>query len=103
VPEQDGRSTAQVLVRAHPRASRDQVGPFRDGVLHLRSTRPPAGGEANAALRRLLAAALGVAPSAVRLVSGERGRDKRYAVSGLSPDDLAQRLAAFRPADGTSD
>lgn len=90
-------------MRAHPRASRDGVGPYRDGVLHLRSTRPPADGEANAALRRLLSEALGVPSSAVRLVSGERGRDKRYEVDGLSREALAERLADFGPTIGPSD
>jgi uncharacterized protein YggU (UPF0235/DUF167 family) len=88
-----------VEVRAHPRSSRDGVGPFRAGVLHLRSTRPPADGEANAALRRLLADALGIAPSRVRLVSGERGRTKRYEVDGLSAEALAQRLAVIGGSD----
>jgi hypothetical protein len=99
VPEREAAPAAVVEVRAHPRSSRDGVGPFRDGILHVRSTRPPADGEANAALRRLLADALGIAPSRVRLVSGERGRSKRYEVAGFSREALAERLAAIGGSD----
>jgi uncharacterized protein YggU (UPF0235/DUF167 family) len=102
VPDR-GRRVTQVLVRAHPRSSRDGVGPYRDGILHLRSTRPAADGEANVALRRLLAEALDVAPSAVRLVSGERGRDKRYEIDGISREAVGARLAVFDPAVGPPD
>lgn len=90
---------AIVEVRAHPRASSDGVGPYRDGLLHVRTARPPAGGEANDALRRLLAGALEVAPSRVRLVSGERGRTKRFKVEGLEREALAARLAAIGRSD----
>jgi uncharacterized protein YggU (UPF0235/DUF167 family) len=90
---------AVVVVRAHPRAARDGAGPYRDGVLHLRTVRPAADGEANAALRRLLATALDVAPSRVRLLSGERGRTKRFEVDGVDAAGLAARLARIGPAD----
>jgi hypothetical protein len=88
-----------LTVRAHPRAASESIGPWSDGVLHVRVTRPPADGEANAAIRRAVAEALDVAPSRLRLVSGERGRTKRFAVHGLAPAELAARLAAIGPGD----
>jgi hypothetical protein len=94
-----GHRPAVVEVRAHPRASRDAVGPYRDGILHVRTVRPPAGGEANAAVARLLARTLDVAPSRVRLVAGERGRAKRFEVDGLDAEALAGRLAAMGGSD----
>lgn len=94
MPE-DAGATAILRVRAHPRAARDQVGPLVDHVLHVRVARPAADGEANAAVRRLLAGALRIAPTRLRLVSGERGRMKRYAVDGLDAAQLAARLAAI--------
>jgi hypothetical protein len=82
-------------VRAHPRGPRDAVGPLLDGVLHVRVTRPATDGQANAAVRRLVADALGLAPSRVRLVAGERARMKRYEVEGLDPAELRTRLAGI--------
>ena len=88
-----------LTVRAHPRASAASIGPWSDGVLHVRVTRPPADGEANAAIRRAVAAALQVAPSRLRLLSGERGRTKRFAIEGLEAADLEARLAAIGSGD----
>lgn len=99
MPDDTGRRHAVVEVRAHPRASRDAVGPYRDGILHVRTVRPPADGEANVALGRLVARALDVAPSRVRLVAGQRARAKRFAVEGLDAESLAERLAAIGGSD----
>lgn len=90
---------AVVSVRAHPRAARDHVGPVVDSVLHVRVARPAADGEANAAIRRLVARALGVAPTRLQLMGGARSRLKRYRVDGLDEAQLAARLAAIGPSD----
>jgi uncharacterized protein YggU (UPF0235/DUF167 family) len=82
-----------------PRASADRVGPFRDGVLRVRVTRPPADGEANRAVLVLVARALSIAPSRVVLVAGDRARRKRVRVDGLAAEELARRLAALGAAD----
>lgn len=78
-----------------PRASADAVGPYRDGVLRVRVTRPPADGEANRAVIGLVARTLGVAPRDVRLVAGTRGRRKRIEVNGIDDAELARRLEAM--------
>jgi uncharacterized protein len=78
-----------------PRASADRVGPFRDGVLRVRTTRPPADGEANRAVERLIADALGVPPSSVLVVAGQRARRKRMRIEGIDAGELGRRLAAL--------
>ena len=50
------------------------------GELRVRVAAPPVAGAANAALLRLIARELGLAPGAVRLVSGARSRRKSIAV-----------------------
>jgi uncharacterized protein YggU (UPF0235/DUF167 family) len=81
-----------LVVRVVPRSSRDAIGPFADGVLHVRVTRPPTGDEANRAVVRLVAGALGVPPTDIDLVTGRRARTKRLRVAGLPPDELTARL-----------
>lgn len=86
--------TATLRVRVQPRASRsDIVGWRQPGVLAVRVTAPPVEGEANRAVATLLAGALGIAASAVRVVRGERGRDKLVEVRGLTDVEVAARLA----------
>ena len=80
-----------------PRSAVDRVGPYSGGVLRVRVTRPPAGGEANRAALRLVAKALGLAPTRVTLVAGARGRRKRVRLDGIDGGELAQRLAGLGP------
>ena len=84
---------ATLRVRVQPRASRDAIVGWHADALRLAVTAPPVDGAANEAVRRLLARALGVAPSAVHVVHGERGRDKVVRVDGLSGAELRSRLA----------
>jgi uncharacterized protein (TIGR00251 family) len=93
----DLRATAAGLtlrVRVSPRASRDALAGERDGALVVRLTAPPVEGAANEALARFLGKALGVAPSAVRVVSGATGRNKLVSVAGLDPALARERLGA---------
>ena len=86
---------ADLELAVMPRAAADRVGPYRDGVLRVRVTRPPADGEANRAVLRLVARALGIGPSRLRLVAGERGRRKRVVVDGMNAQELVRRLGAL--------
>jgi uncharacterized protein (TIGR00251 family) len=88
-------ATLEVLVT--PRASTDAVGPFQGGLLHVRVTRPPADGEANRAVARLLATTFRVPVSHVELVAGGRTRRKRFRLEGLAPDELSRRLTGGLP------
>jgi len=88
----DGPEGLTLRVRVQPRASRDALAGEREGALVVRLTAPPVEGAANKALARLLGRALGVAPSAVRILSGAGGRQKRVAVSGLDVTTARERL-----------
>jgi hypothetical protein len=79
-------------VRVQPRASRDALSGEREGVLVVRLTAPPVEGAANEALVRFLGKALGVAPSAVRVVSGATGRNKVVSVAGVDAATARERL-----------
>jgi uncharacterized protein len=79
---------ADLRVRVQPRASRNEVIGWREGVLHVRLTAPPVEGAANAACRDFLAEWLGVKRSQVELVSGEKAREKRFRVAGLTDAEI---------------
>lgn len=86
----------ELTVRLTPRGGRAQIDGIieRGGapVLALRVAAPPVDGAANAAVVALLADALHVPRSAVRLVAGEKARIKRLHLTG---HDLPARLAAL--------
>jgi hypothetical protein len=61
-------------------------------ALKVRVAAPPVDGEANHALLRLLARRLGVAPSQLRLVSGETGRTKVIDITGPDVHSVREAL-----------
>lgn len=80
-------------VRVTPRGGRDAVEGFdMDGVLQVRVAAAPVDGEANEAVRRLLAKALGIPPRDVVLASGAASRRKFFDIP-LDADVMRERLA----------
>jgi uncharacterized protein (TIGR00251 family) len=63
------------------------------GALRVRVTAAPDKGKANARVVKVLAAALGVPASRLRIVSGEKSRDKVVEVDGLTLEETTRRLA----------
>jgi uncharacterized protein YggU (UPF0235/DUF167 family) len=82
---------SRLNVRVQPRASLRDVQREVDGSLRVRVTSPAEGGKANQAVGEVLAKALGVPKSTLRVVSGHRGRSKVVEVD-LEPPQLQERL-----------
>jgi uncharacterized protein len=92
-----------ITVRLTPKGGRDAIegiDALADGrsVLKARVRAAPSEGEANAALVRLLAKALGVAPRDVVLVAGAGARIKRLKVLGAASALTAalEKIATIR-------
>lgn len=86
----DGRINVHVTTRA----STNEISGRRDGVLQVRVTAPPLEGRANAALEKLLAQVLHIAPSRVSVVVGASSRNKVIAVEGCSSEELETALSS---------
>jgi|SRR6516164_7748681 uncharacterized protein (TIGR00251 family) len=85
---------AALAVRLTPKSGCDAIDgvqEFGDGrpALMVRVRAAPADGEANTALIRLVAKAVGVPPRDVALVSGATGRFKRLLILGDGPTLIA--------------
>ncbi len=93
----EGAVAARLAVVVQPRAPRDEVVAAAGTSLRVRVSAPPAGGAANEAVRRLVAAALGCPPSAVTILRGHASRVKLLGVRGLDAAAVQARLAALRP------
>jgi uncharacterized protein (TIGR00251 family) len=99
-PFADGVS---LVVRLTPKGGRDAIDGIEtlsDGraVLKVRVQAAPSEGEANAALIKLIAKAVGVPPRDVSLVAGATARIKRLIISGDGPTLVTalEKIAAPR-------
>ncbi len=92
---------SRLRVRLTPSGGGDRI----DGVeldeaglpyLKARVRAPPEKGEANAALEKLLAKALGVPKSSVQVARGTTARVKTIEIDGLSEAEIAAFIAKHR-------
>jgi len=83
-------------IHVQPRASRSEVVGWHGDSVKVRLQSPPVDGAANDELVRFLAARMGLAPTAVRIVRGSSGRRKRLLCEGVT---RAEALRALGLAD----
>jgi uncharacterized protein len=79
-------------VRVQPRASRDEVIGAIDGAMKVCLQAPALENRANEALCEYLALLLKTPKSAVRILSGERSRNKRIAIRGVSEAQILELI-----------
>jgi uncharacterized protein (TIGR00251 family) len=82
-----------MAVRLTPRASREEIIGPRGGALAVKVNAPPVEDRANAALRKLVAKAVGIAPSRVQVVRGHKSPNKLLRLEGVGAAQAAERLA----------
>lgn len=86
-----------LAVRVIPRAKRSAFDGLREGRWLVRLAAPPVDGAANEALIALCAAMFALPKRSVQIVSGERGREKRVKLDGLSAAEADARLRSVLP------
>lgn len=82
----------ELAVRVIPRAGKTECAGVRGGSIVVRLAAPPVDGGANDALIEFLSDALHVPRRSVRIVSGQRGRKKRVAITGVTAGQARSRL-----------
>lgn len=88
------KGTCRLSVKVVPKSSRDRIAGRMGEAIKVCVTAAPERGKANAAVVALLAKALGVPRSAVRIVAGETGARKIVEVDGLIEAVAVARLTA---------
>lgn len=78
------KSEDLIAIRVRPRSSRSGLEKGSDGGIVVRVHAAAREGAANRECQVVLAKALGVSKSSVRIIRGEKGRGKQIAVAGLS-------------------
>lgn len=82
---------ARFVVRLTPRGGANRIEPVIGGVLTARVAAAPVDGAANTALTWLLAEALDLPRSRIRLVGGASNRRKVIEIEGVDPAALRSR------------
>jgi uncharacterized protein len=75
-------------VRVIPRARKTELAGFRDDVLVIRLAAPPVDGAANDALIEFLSTTFHIPRRAVQIRGGERARQKRIALDGVTLEQI---------------
>jgi uncharacterized protein len=83
---------ARIALHVTPRSARDEIAGWRGGELSVRVTAAPEGGKATAAACRVVATALGVPKTAVKVARGHASRHKQVEVEGVSEAEVRTLL-----------
>jgi uncharacterized protein len=89
-------SSTIIDVRVIPRAGKSGIAGMRGDALLVRLHAAPVDGAANAELIEVLAEALGVPKRAVSIASGERSRQKRVRIEGVTNEKLSSAFPRLR-------
>jgi uncharacterized protein (TIGR00251 family) len=81
-------------IRVVPRASKSGFAGRRGDDLLFRLNAAPVEGAANAELIAVLSEVFGVPKRNITIVSGEKSRNKRVSIEGITASDVARRLSS---------
>lgn len=82
----------RIRVHAQPGAKVSKVAGAYGETVKIAVATPPVDGKANKMLQKLLASWLDVSAGQVKHVSGLTGREKVFAVCGVSPQEAKRKL-----------
>ena len=92
IPIRESSGGVTFAVKVHPRAKKNAIIGEVGDVLKLSLTSPPVEGQANEACIEFFAKLLKVPRSSVTIASGQTSRQKVIRVSGLSAEEVRERI-----------
>jgi hypothetical protein len=92
IPVKQNPTDVTFAVRVHPRAKKNTITGALGDALKVSLTAPPLGGRANDACIEFFAKLLKVSRASVTIAAGAASRNKIVRVTGLSAEELRQRL-----------
>ena len=81
-----------ISIHVIPGSSQNQYQGLKDGTVCIKLTAPPVDGAANAALIKFLSKSLKINKSHIKLISGEKSRDKKVQIDGLELEEICKKL-----------
>ena len=94
VPLKESTSGVTFAIKVHPRARKNAITGTVGDALKLALTAPPVDGKANQAVIEFFSDLFAITRSSVTIASGETSRTKVIRVSGISADQVRQRLTS---------
>jgi uncharacterized protein len=91
---------AFIAVHVHPKASKDCITGIENDVIHIKLRALPLEGKANNALVDFLSQKLAVRKSSITIERGDKSRDKRIAIKGLTKEELNVRILSIIQSQG---
>lgn len=79
-------------IKVVPRSSKSRITVLQDGTVKMNIKSPPVDGKANGECVAVLSKKLGVPKSSVHIIHGEKGRNKKIRVDGMSASDMYKIL-----------
>jgi uncharacterized protein len=92
VPVKQSATGISFAVKVHPRAHKDAITGVIGDALKLALTAPPVDGKANQAVIEFFADLFAISRSSITIASGETSRNKVIHVSGISAEQVRQKL-----------
>ena len=92
VPLKESATGITFAVKVHPRARHNGITGVVGDALKLALTAPPVDGKANQAVIEFFAELFAIGRASVTIASGETSRNKVIRVSGISAEQVRQRL-----------
>jgi len=85
-----------LTIKVTPGASRYHISQIlEDGTIKVSLVTQPIEGKANEALKKLLSEVLDVPASNIRIIRGEKSRNKLIRIKGIDGEFVNQRLMSF--------
>jgi uncharacterized protein len=94
VPLKESATGVSFAVKVHPRARKNAITGITGDALKLALTAPPVDGKANQGVIEFFADLFAISRSSVTIASGETSRNKVIRVSGISAEQVRQKLQA---------
>jgi uncharacterized protein (TIGR00251 family) len=94
VPLKESTTGVSFAVKVHPRARKNAITGITGDALKLALTAPPVDGKANQGVIEFFADLFAISRSSVTIASGETSRNKVIRVSGISAEQVRQKLQA---------
>ncbi len=93
---QINETQAGLTVRIHalPRAKFSEIAGLHNGALKVKITAPPVDDAANRAIIEFFSKLLGISRSSLKLLAGNKSREKILQIQGVSRSDFLARLPA---------